>query len=379
MALGTRDADAQKDLRDRAANFSGVGIGFVKQPGRRFGQQPLRTDEFPHEFVVRFVLGKAVANPGVIVVGLFQAERTAINAEQIGPPQGPVFGVFGTPQQRFDDLLPPVGSPVCQKIANLVGGRQGSDHVEVDPSQIFFIAAKRRGDDIQSLELRVDQGIDEIVLRQLLRLLELPVRGGQLERNKCPKNVDSTHVGRHHGRFTGVFAGRYEPEIVHLDQFIVVGLELGVAGHVDFVPIAIAGNHAQLLRLVRTHLPFARRDLNGNNVRSGRVAFGCSRRDPIAKQAIFGRGLLNPQPAAVWNARRSLFEDEAFFRSGRENPPPTPFFQQGQPIGVGIETEDRQLEPVLPLGLPVTAGRIAAEAAQNGQNIVLEVQRAWSM
>ena len=45
----------------------------------------------------------------------------------------------------------------------------------VDPPQILLIAAKRRGDNIQAFELRVDQGIDEIVLRQLVGLLELAI------------------------------------------------------------------------------------------------------------------------------------------------------------------------------------------------------------
>ena len=41
--------------------------------------------------------------------------------------------------------------------------------------------------------------------------------GERLERNKCPKDVDGAHVGRHHGRFARMFASRHEAEIVHLD------------------------------------------------------------------------------------------------------------------------------------------------------------------
>ncbi len=47
-----------------------------------------------------------------------------------------------------------------------------------------------------------------------------------------------------------------------------------------------------------------------------------------------------------------LFQDQAFFRSGREDPPPPSFFQQGQPIGVGSKPKIDSLNPFCPSALP---------------------------
>src|SRR5438874_422655 len=54
----------------------------------------------------------------------------------------------------------------------------------------------------------------------------------------------------------------------------------------------------------------------------------------------------------------------------------SPLVRQGGVIGGRVEAEHRELEAVLPFRLAVTARRVAAEAAQKRQDVVLEVEAA---
>ena len=56
-------------------------------------------------------------------------------------------------------------------------------------------------------------------------------------------------------------------------------------------------------------------------------------------------------------------------------PPAAAFLGEGGVIGFGIGGEHGQLEPALPFGFPVAAGRVAPVASKDGQNVVLEMER----
>ena len=187
--------------------------------------------------------------------------------------------------------------------------------------------------------------------------------------NGCLEILKGSHrMGRiEHGRFGGQTGA--DPEHV--------GAARECLEHVycEMDPGTALFFHAKLLRLAGAHLPLAGHHADAGNARSGRISLRGPRGDPFQERSVFWRALLDSKAAPVRDARRRLLQHQALFRRRGEDPPPAPLFEQGQPIGVRIEPEDRQLKAVLSLGLAMTAGRIAAKPAQDGENIVLKMER----
>ena len=61
---------------------------------------------------------------------------------------------------------------------------------------------------------------------------------------------------------------------------------------------------------------------------------------------------------------RGLAQEKAMLRRRREHAPAAPFLDQCREVRHGIETEDGELEAVLPFGLTVAAAAVTAELGE---------------
>ena len=68
-------------------------------------------------------------------------------------------------QELIDQSSPLVGTRVGQECGSFVYRRKDPDDVEINPSQKYIVGAQRGWIELQLLELRIDQVIDEIQLR----------------------------------------------------------------------------------------------------------------------------------------------------------------------------------------------------------------------
>jgi hypothetical protein len=78
----------------------------------------------------------------------------------------------------------------------------------------------------------------------------------------------------------------------------------------------------------------------------------------------------------VRHAARGFQEQQTLVGRGRKNPPPATLSRQGGIVIRVIESEEGKLKTVLPSLLPVTASRIAAMPAQEGNNLRGEIDVA---
>src|SRR6185369_3059138 len=72
--------------------------------------------------------------------------------------------------------------------------------------------------------------------------------------------------------------------------------------------------------------------------------------DPTQNLFVRFRADLETLSTLVLDAKRGLLQDQAFFRAGRENPPPAIRFDDVLVIRFWIEREDREFESVLAIG-----------------------------
>ena len=79
--------------------------------------------------------------------------------------------------------------------------------------------------------------------------------------------------------------------------------------------------------------------------------------------------------AAVRRLSDRLRQQQALTRRGREDAPASAFLHEELVIVFGKETEQTELEAVLPAGLAVAAAAVAAELRENRHDLVGEVDR----
>src|SRR6516164_3798083 len=99
MALGTGDAQAEKNLRQRAGPVARFGYDLVEVGRAMFGQGSLGGEDLAGKLVQRLVPGNAIANPAIEAVCALVAQDLAIHAQEVGPLERPVVGKFGPLQK----------------------------------------------------------------------------------------------------------------------------------------------------------------------------------------------------------------------------------------------------------------------------------------
>src|SRR5262249_24511452 len=118
-----------------------------------------------------------------------------------------------------------------------------------------------------------------------------------------------------------------------------------------------------------------RGDAEPDNVRGATRRCGCAGLDPAPDQPVLLAVLVEALAAAVGNAAGRLHEQEALRRGGGKDAPAARLAGDGLMVEGGVKAEQRQLEAVLPARLAVTAAGIAAELAQDGDDLGLEINR----
>src|SRR5262249_36841792 len=122
--------------------------------------------------------------------------------------------------------------------------------------------------------------------------------------------------------------------------------------------------------------PFARLHAQAHDLRLRGVAEGRAGRDPAAQGLVLGAAARDAHAAAVGRAAGYLGQQQAVLWRRREHAPAAALLRQCGVIRGRVEAEHRQLEAVLPLRLAVAARRVAAELAEQRDDVVLEVVAA---
>ena len=89
----------------RAGRFARLGHDLVEIGRARLFQRSFGRQQFAGKLIERLVLGQAFANPAIISVGPLLAQNLPIDAQQVGPFQGPVIGELGPIQQFVDQQV----------------------------------------------------------------------------------------------------------------------------------------------------------------------------------------------------------------------------------------------------------------------------------
>src|SRR6185295_6118332 len=79
---------------------------------------------------------------------------------------------------------------------------------------------------------------------------------------------------------------------------------------------------------------------------------------------------------AVRHRADGLEQEQAFVGRGGEQPSAAPFLDQMLIIFGRLESEQRQLKPVLTAGFSVAATAVAGQLGENGNNLVGEIDRS---
>lgn len=98
--------------------------------------------------------------------------------------------------------------------------------------------------------------------------------------------------------------------------------------------------------------------------------------DPLFEDFIERPVRLQPLAPAMRDKPGSLVQEEAFTRSGSEHAPAAAFVDERGVIEVGIEPQQRERETILPAGLAVAGAGIAAQAGEDGDDVVFEADGA---
>jgi len=146
-----------------------------------------------------------------------------------------------------------------------------------------------------------------------------------------------------------------------------------MSGDIHHPVVAVPGKNAKLLRAADINLPFAR--LNADTANMGRIlrTKGHAGRHPAANGFVLGGAGADARSAAVRGLPGHLPQEQARLGSRRQHTPAARLRNQAGMVGGGIETEHRELEPVLSLRLAVAARAVALKSAQKRHNIVDEV------
>ena len=150
-------------------------VGAVAVPSQE-GKSRNRTVAFrdPSQQVIGHrVVGSVQAQPLLVpeMECMFSLARPALQAEQIPPVPGPLFGKFFGADQVINDGVPLQRIFTGQKLTHHVRRRKLAYRIEINTSDEFFIAAQPRMWNPIALHSPKDVFIDKILAHDLMRTL----------------------------------------------------------------------------------------------------------------------------------------------------------------------------------------------------------------
>src|SRR5262245_55750428 len=112
VTFGALQPDAEKHLTDGDRQVVGVFEGAKKVDGAVRIAAALGRNQLAQEFIVRLIALQRTAKPLMVEKSRLGPEVFTIDAEQVGPLQRPIVGVFRSPEQLVDEPSTLVGGAV---------------------------------------------------------------------------------------------------------------------------------------------------------------------------------------------------------------------------------------------------------------------------
>ena len=373
VAFGAFQACAEEELaehRGQLRRLAAVTINHRRAIAMvaAFGQE-----DFTHQLVVRFVLPETLAQPLVQDENALHPDTVRVGAQQVGPFVGPVIGIRRILQHLRDKPVALLGRRVVQKGAHFLGRGQQPDGIEFGAAEKLSIGAQVGGKQPELLEVRISQGVDEIIAGQrgVLGLGQQGVGG-----HEDLRVGNKANVARDDHALAGERADVDDAALVHLGDLLVVLGKGGEAGHVAHAGVGVMRLHEQTLRRSFAVAPLFWEDREALEHRLVGQRIGHALAQPADEQLVGLRAALEAQTSLVRQRHGRLLEQEAFVGRRWEHAPAPSLLDDLGIVGFRIVGEDRQLETVLPFGFRVARASVAARLAQRRQNVA-EERNGW--
>ena len=274
--------------------------------------------------------------------------------------------------QLVDEVAPLLlgGRAVGEECAHPFRGRNLAGEVERGAAEEGGVVDRRRGQNLDPLELLVDQLVDVVGLRQGGPLEALAAaehrdrRGGELPFVADEQRALSAAETRCDGA-----GGR----VLDRHRLRVAARDVRLAGHVAAAAVAVVGDDDRLLAHSRpAHEDVAGMDLKPLDTVGRRVAVGHAAGDPVEDLVVVARSVVEPQAALVGHLHRRLGEHQRARGLGAVEAPAGHVVEQRLVVELRIVAAQRQLEAVLALGRAVAGARGAADLVHRGQDVADE-------
>src|SRR5258706_7131102 len=121
-------------------------------------------ENFAHELIIRFVVGEAVANPGMKGKrAMFVRWLAPLVSQQRRPFIRKVVGVIGTGKKQVNPLGPLVGSGAGEELLRLRKRRQAARYVDTGTAEKGGIITEIRRRHADGLEFLEDKLVDQVL------------------------------------------------------------------------------------------------------------------------------------------------------------------------------------------------------------------------
>ena len=279
----------------------------------------------------------------------------------------------GVARDQFVDQAVPLllsRGVVGEEGAHRVRARDPAGEIERGAAQEGGVVDRRRGQNLDPLELLVDQLVDVVGLGQggPLEALAAAEHGGRRGRELPFVAHEQGALAAAETRGDGA-GGR----LLDRHRLRVAARDVRLAGHVAAAAVAVVGDDDRLLAHSRpVHEDLAGMDLKPLDAVGRRVAVGNAAGDPVEDLVVVARAVVEPQAALVGDLHRRLGEHQRARGLGAVEAPAGHVVQQRLVVELRVVAAQRQLEAVLALGGAVAGTRGAADLVHRGQDVADE-------
>ena len=372
VALGADHPHAHEELGRGLHRLLRIAGGAVVAGGRLIEGAARGGDQFADELVVGPVLLDRLAQPAAEGEHALVAHELPVAAQQIAPLEGPVVDVGVAGDQLVDQAVPfLLGRRVVgEERAHRLRARDLAGEIERGAAQEGGVVDRRRGQNLDPLELLVDQLVDVVRLGQ----------GGPLEALAAAEHRDRRggelpFVAHEQGALAATETGgdRAGGRVLDRHRLRVAARDVRLAGHVAAAAVTVVGDDDRLLAHSRpVHEDLAGVDLKPLDAVGRRVAVGHAAGDPVEDLVVVARAVVEPQAALVGHLHRRLGEHQRARGLGAVEAPAGHVVQQRLVVELRVVAAQRQLEAVLALGRAVAGARGAADLVHGGQDVADE-------
>ncbi len=243
VALGAVDRHAQERHRYRFGQLRRILVQHEEVRRAVFQRAAGGRHQVAGELVPRRVGRHVVANPVIVGPHRRRPQLLAVDQQQVAPLVGPIVDKLRPRQQLLDQLVALVGRRIGQKRAGLLDRGQQADRVDIRPPQKLGVGGRRRWRQVQVLQLRQHQLVDEVAPRGFGKHVgrELALIADADRGDHVPTQVPGLD------RRLAVPGHLHQPGRADLGHRFVGRGELGPARDVFGMAVGEVGPHDQLL------------------------------------------------------------------------------------------------------------------------------------